>query len=102
MATRINIVLDATHKGENLAARAYVYRDDVLIEGMELFSEPAIIGAATGALTLGRAVQFFRAVNRTVEIEFSATDAATAAVAAKAGPKRIAEFYAAARFATTA
>lgn len=99
MTTRIEIRLAERTNGENLALNAYVYHGERLVCSDEIMFDSAILVATLGALRVGRSIQFYRAVNPAVEVEFSATDAAAAIVTAKAGPKRIAEFYAAAKFA---
>jgi hypothetical protein len=99
MPTRIEIRLAERNKGQNLALTAYVYHGDRLVCSDEIMLDSAIIVVTLGTLRLGRSIQFYRAINPTVEVEFSATDEAASVVTAKAGPKRIADFYVAAKFA---
>jgi hypothetical protein len=102
MTTRIEIRAYEILKGEKLTIRAYVYHGDELVSGLDVFEHHAIIVAATGPLHVGRAVQFFRAVNPDAEIEFSMSDEFAGVVTAKAGAERVAAFYAAAEFAELA
>lgn len=99
MTTRIEIRLNARTKGRNLALTAYVYHGERLVCSDEIMFDSAILVTTLGVLRLGRSIQFYRAIDPTVEVEFSATDEAAAIVTAKAGPERIAEFYTAAKFA---
>lgn len=99
MTTRIEIRLAERAKGENLAITAYVYHGERLVGSHEIMFDSAILVVSLGALRVGRSIQFYRAINPAVEVKFSATDEAAAIVTDKAGPKRIADFYAAAKFA---
>lgn len=99
---RIEIRAYEILKGEKLRICAYVYHGDSLIQGLDIMEDLPILVASTGPLALGRAVQFFRAVNPGAEIEFTMSDEFAGVVTSKVNAKRVDEFYAAAKFAELA
>jgi hypothetical protein len=88
--------------GDKLTIRAYVWHGEQLVSGIDVMEATPVLVATTGPLHVGRAVQFFRAINPAAEIEFNMSDEFAAAVTAKADAERVGEFYAAAKFAETA
>jgi len=88
--------------GEKLTIRAYVWHGEKLVSGIDVMEATPTLVASTGPLHVGRAVQFFRAVNPDAEIEFTMSDEFAGAITAKASAERVGEFYAAAKFAEIA